>query len=109
VHFKSDVCFIVRNGLTTADVASMLNVDRTRVLNWKRGKPAMIDFSEAHWLEKLRELVRLLRETLTRKGVCQWVHTQHRMLQGRRPIDLFSGQPNKVREAAEAFVGGTYT
>ena len=108
MHFKSDVCFIVRNGLASVEIARMLNVDRTRVLRWGRGERAMMDAQEARLLEKLRKVVKLLRGTLTPKGVRQWVHAQHRALDMRCPVDCFSIIPERVREAAEAFDAGVF-
>jgi hypothetical protein len=60
-------------------------------------------------LAQLRELVVLLSDSLTARGVDQWLHARNRLLEGARPIDLLAeGSFDDVREAARAFVDGAY-
>lgn len=60
-------------------------------------------------LEELAQLRDLLADSLTRRGVGQWLHAANRVLGGQLPIDLLSqGRYDEVRRAAEAFVDGSY-
>jgi hypothetical protein len=57
----------------------------------------------------LRSVVLLLRESLTPRGVGQWLRAPNRLLGARRPIDVLSeGRIDAVREAAAAYVEGAY-
>ncbi len=57
----------------------------------------------------LREIEWILRVTLTSRGVGQWLHASNCLLNGRRPIDeLADGKIESVRDAAKAYVEGTY-
>jgi hypothetical protein len=60
-------------------------------------------------LADLRDLVLLLADSLAPRGVNQWLHARNRPLDGRRPLDLIrDGEFARVREAAEAFIEGSY-
>lgn len=60
-------------------------------------------------LAELRDLVVLLSESLSERGVGQWLRARNRLLDGVRPIDgLAQGRSEQVREAAQAFVDGSY-
>ena len=59
-------------------------------------------------LAQLRDLVLLLSDSLTPRGVGHWLHARNRLLQGERPIELLAADHYKeVRSAAEAFVDGS--
>ena len=59
--------------------------------------------------QELRDLVLLLSDSLTPRGVGQWLHAKNRLLDGERPVDLLAEDHyEKVRSAAEAFVDGSY-
>jgi hypothetical protein len=60
--------------------------------------------------EVLREVMRLLEDTLTPRGVGQWLQARNRVLgDGRRPIEvLATGDVEAVRTAAMAYLEGTY-
>jgi hypothetical protein len=56
------------------------------------------------WLAQLRDIVLLLSDSLTPRGVGQWLHAKNRVLGGERPIDLLTEERyEEVRGAAEAF------
>ena len=51
----------------------------------------------------------LLSDSLTERGVAQWLRAKNPLLDAARPIDLLeAGEFEKVREAAESFVDGSY-
>ena len=48
-------------------------------------------------------------DSLTARGVGQWLHARNRLLAGARPIEaLAEGRSQDVRLAAQAFVDGSY-
>src|SRR5262245_20399881 len=62
----------------------------------------------AERLHVLRDIVLVLVETLTARGVGQWLRARNRMLKG-RPLDLLAeGHFEQVRQAAAAYVDGAY-
>lgn len=93
-------------GVTQADVAATVGVSDRAVRGWREStiRPERYDR-----LAELRDLVLLLAESLTPRGVNQWLHARNRLLEGRRPLDLIrEGELASVREAAEAFIEGSY-
>ncbi len=55
------------------------------------------------------EVMQILEDSLTSKGIEQWLRAANRLLDGRRPIDLIDrGDADPVRRAALAFVHGAY-
>lgn len=93
-------------GVTQADVAATVGVSDRAVRGWREStiRPERYDR-----LTELRDLVLLLAESLTPRGVNQWLHARNRLLEGRRPLDLIrEGELASVREAAEAFIDGSY-
>lgn len=93
-------------GVTQADVSSATGVSDRAVRGWSSStiRPATYDR-----LAELRSLVLLLSDSLTPRGVGQWLHARNRLLDGKRPIDaLAAGGIEDVREAAQAFVDGAY-
>jgi hypothetical protein len=60
-------------------------------------------------LADLRDLVILLSDSLTPRGVGQWLHARNRLLGGSRPIEaLHDGRLIEVDRAAQAFIDGAY-
>jgi hypothetical protein len=93
-------------GVTQGDVASATHVSDRAVRAWRTGdiRPAPYDR-----LAQLRDLVLLLSDSLTPRGVGQWLHAKNRVLGGERPVDLLAeDQYEEVRSAAESFVDGSY-
>ncbi len=94
-------------GLTQSAIAKATGTSARSVRNWEATsaiRPANDDR-----LRELREIVLLLGETLTARGVGQWLRARNRVLKGQRPLDLLaSGKIKPVRDAAKAYVEGAY-
>lgn len=55
-------------------------------------------------------LQHLLSDSLTQRGIEQWLRAPNRLLDGQRPLDLLErGEDAAVEEAARAFIDGAYT
>jgi len=60
-------------------------------------RPAMVD------------IMQILEDSLTAEGIEQWLRAANRLLDGRRPVDLIDeGDTESVRQAAQAFLDGSY-
>lgn len=93
-------------GVTQVDVASVTHVSDRAVRGWRNGdiRPDRYDR-----LAQLRDLVLLLSDSLTPRGVGQWMHAKNRILGGERPVELLAeDRHDEVRAAAEAFIDGSY-
>jgi Protein of unknown function (DUF2384) len=93
-------------GVSQVDVAAVTQVSDRSVRGWRTGdiRPDRYDR-----LAQLRDLVLLLSDSLTPRGVGQWLHAKNRLLDGERPVDLLAEDHyDEVRRAAEAFVDGSY-
>jgi len=93
-------------GVTQSDVGSVAGVSDRAVRGWGQSaiRPERYDK-----LAELRDLVILLSDSLTARGVGQWLHARNRLLGGERPIEaLAEGRSQDVRLAAQAFVDGSY-
>jgi transcriptional regulator with XRE-family HTH domain len=93
-------------GVTQAEVGSVTGVSDRAVRGWARSaiRPERYDR-----LAELRDLVVLLSDSLTERGVGQWLHARNRLLAGARPLEaLIEGRSTEVRQAAQAFVDGSY-
>ena len=93
-------------GVTQEEIASVVHVTPRAVRGWSTSapRPARYDL-----LAELRDLVSLLSDSLTPRGVKQWLVAKNRMLDGARPIDLLAkGEFKQVEDAAHAFVDGAY-
>jgi hypothetical protein len=93
-------------GVTQVDVAAVTQVSDRAVRGWRTGD---IRADRYDRLAQLRDLVLLLSDSLTPRGVGQWLHAKNRLLDGERPVDLLAEDHyEKVRSAAESFVDGSY-
>jgi hypothetical protein len=93
-------------GITQVDVAAVTQVSDRAVRGWRTGdiRPDRYDR-----LAQLRDLVLLLSDSLTPRGVGQWLHANNRLLDAQRPIDLLAEERyEEVRGAAESFIDGSY-
>jgi hypothetical protein len=93
-------------GVTQLDIAAATQVSDRAVRGWRTGdiRPDRYDR-----LAQLRDLVLLLSDSLTARGVGQWLHARNRLLSGERPIDLLAEERyEEVRRAAESFIDGSY-
>ena len=103
-----DVVLRLRDyGLTQASIAKATGATVRSVRNWQETSAIRPQNDER--LRELREIVLLLRETLTPRGVGQWLNARNRNLDGRRPIEVLSeGRADLVRDTAKAYVEGAY-
>jgi Protein of unknown function (DUF2384) len=93
-------------GIKQRDVASVVHVTDRAVRGWRTGSivPARYDR-----LAELRDLVALLSDSLTERGVGQWLHARNRTLDGERPLEVLGqGDFARVERAARAFIEGSY-
>jgi hypothetical protein len=103
-----DVVHALRQfGLTQAAIGLATGASPRSVRNWQRTSAIRPQAEDR--LRDLREIALLLQETLTRRGVGQWLRARNRLLGGRRPLEaLAAGETQAVREAAAAYVEGAY-
>ncbi|MBP2216044.1 antitoxin Xre/MbcA/ParS toxin-binding domain-containing protein [Arthrobacter sp. CAN_C5] len=95
-------------GVSTADIARVVRIDVDTVCAWKTDGPKPGEDAYIQ-LVGLREIVLMLSDSLTPRGVGQWLHAKNRLLDGKRPLDaLGEGQQQKVWEAGRALVAGFY-
>jgi hypothetical protein len=93
-------------GVTQVDVAAVAQVSDRAVRAWRTGD---IRADRYDRLAQLRDLVLLLSDSLTERGVGQWLHAKNRLLDSERPVDLLAEDHyEEVRGAAAAFVDGSY-
>lgn len=94
-------------GFTQADIASAIGVSDRAVRDWEREKPLRRGNEEK--LHAIRQIVLLLDDSLSRRGVGQWFRAHSRLLDGRRPLDVLAeGRYEEVRQAAASFADGAY-
>ena len=94
-------------GLTQSAIAKATGTSTRSVRNWESN--SAIRPGNDDRLRDLREIALMLNETLTPRGVGQWLNARNRILKGQRPIDLLaSGKTKSVRDAAKAYVEGAY-
>ena len=63
----------------------------------------------ARQIDDLKAIVDELHDSLTPKGIRQWLRARNRYLGGARPIDLLrEGHFDRVNHAAQAFTEGYY-
>jgi hypothetical protein len=95
-------------GLTQTDLAQVTKTDPKTVYAWRarHTRPRNATYDR---LEGLREVVRTLADSLTARGVGQWLHAGNRLLDGRRPLEVLQeGDQEAVLAAARSFVDGAY-
>jgi hypothetical protein len=94
-------------GLSQGDIAVAASVSDRTVRAWKANGHIGRD-SEVR-LHELRQVVLLLQDSLTPRGVGQWLRAPNRLLAADRPLDaLRDGRAEEVRKAAAAFAEGAY-
>lgn len=93
--------------LTQADLAQATGASERSVRNWKKTSAIRSEYEER--LRDVRDIALILQDSLTPRGVGQWLRARNRMLGGRRPLELIhESDLAKVKEAAQAFVDGAY-
>jgi hypothetical protein len=107
----SSVRYLRRNTkLTEADLADATGASTRTVRRWLAADTDQArDPHAAQQIDDLRMIVQELEESLTAKGIRQWLRARNRQLDGGRPIDLLrAGDFKRVHEAALAFREGYY-
>lgn len=95
-------------GLTEVDLADGTGASPRTVRRWAQEHTQPQARYQRH-IDDLRTIVQLLEDSLTAKGMRQWLRSRNRYLGGQRPIDLLrENQFDRVQEAAEAFREGYY-
>ena len=94
-------------GFTQKQIANAAGATDRSVRNWAATGSIRPTFDER--IRELSEISLVLSETMTPRGVTQWLSARNRLLDGERPIDLISkGESDQVRAAAQSFVAGDY-
>src|SRR3990170_3959158 len=75
-------------GFTQGDIAAAVGVTDRAVRDWLHEKPLRRGNEER--LQALRQIVLLLDDSLSKRGVGQWFRAHHRLLGGRRPLDVLA-------------------
>jgi transcriptional regulator with XRE-family HTH domain len=95
--------------LTEADIADGTGASTRTVRRWIAAEPEAGEPHYTRQIDDLHAIVQELEESLTPKGIRQWLRARNRYLDGERPIDLLrEGEFRRVREAALAFRDGYY-
>lgn len=96
-------------GLRGADVANIAAVSPATVSRWTSGK-AMPHPKTQLVISDLRYVVDRLAEFYTPEEARMWLYCRHRLLDGKRPIDLIqAGRTEDVLEVIESLDQGTYS
>jgi transcriptional regulator with XRE-family HTH domain len=101
-HLRHDI------GFTEAELAEATGASPRTVRRWTN---AGTDPQRAHrdLIDDLSAIVGELQDSLTPKGIRQWLHARNRYLKGKRPIELLAEDRfDEVYEAATAFSDGVY-
>src|SRR5579884_3179818 len=92
--------------LTEADLSDATGASTRTVRRWTHTSDDDLqrDPHYAQQIDDLHAVVVELRDSLTAKGIRQWLRSRNRYLKGQRPIDLLrEGRFNEVYDAAIAF------
>lgn len=107
VEARDIIVALQRRGITQVVIAEATDTNARSVHAWKAGaNPRRQKYDR---LAALRDVVTALNDSLTDKGVAQWLTARNRYLKGRRPVDVLAqGRTDEVLEAANAFAEGIY-
>jgi hypothetical protein len=95
-----------RFGVAQRDVAAATRVSDRAGRAWRAGG---IHDESYDRLQDVRDIVLVLADSLTARGVGQWLHARNRLLDGARPTDVLAdGRVDDVRQSARSFVDGAY-
>jgi len=99
----------LRKYMTQKDIAHGARVSARTVRDWSKNTRVVVRGANYENLAQVRQVVLVLRDSLTPRGVKQWMAAKNRLLDGRRPVDvLHEGDHAAVLRAAAAFVDGAY-
>lgn len=94
-------------GFTQKQIARAAGATDRSVRNWAKTGAIRADFNER--IRELFEISLLLSDTLSGRGVTQWVSAKNVLLDDQRPIDLIHEDlGNRVRAAVDAYLEGSY-
>jgi transcriptional regulator with XRE-family HTH domain len=98
-----------RGGLKGTDVANIAEVSPATVSRWTAGK-ALPHPKTQLVISDLRYVVDRLSEFYTPEETRLWLYSKHRLLDGRRAIDLINqGQADEVLSVIESLDEGAFT
>jgi hypothetical protein len=96
-------------GLSEVDLADGTGAHTRTVRRWIASRPSEPQPRYARHIDDLKAIVEELEDSLTHKGIRQWLRARSRYLDDKRPIDeLREGHFDEVRQAARAFTEGYY-
>jgi predicted Abi (CAAX) family protease len=96
-------------GLTEADLAAATGATTRTVRRWLAEDVEEPQARYAERLDDLRAIVEQLEDSLTPKGIRQWLNARNRYLSGSRPIEnIRRGEFAEAQRAAKAFGDGYY-
>ena len=97
-------------GLSTAELATLLNVDRRTILRYRRELSAPSEEVRER-IQALRDLIYLLDEVFpTREAAQDWLYSPVPSLRARRPIDLLrAGSLDEVASELAGLDSGVFT
>jgi len=88
-------------------IAEITGASERSVRNWKKTSAIRSVYEER--LRGLKEIVIVLSDTLTPRGVSQWLRAKNKMLNNEKPIQALSqGNFSSVLQTAEAYRDGAY-
>ena len=94
-------------GFTQKQIANAAGASDRSVRNWATTGAIRPSFNER--IRDLTEISLVLSDTLSPRGVTQWLSARNRLLDGQKPIDLIAnGSADRVLAAAESFLAGDY-
>lgn len=95
-------------GLTQAEIASIANVTVRTVRRWQQGTSAPQP-RHARRLDDLQTVLDELAKNYTPTGCLAWLRNRHRLLGGRRAIEMIAlGEFDEVYGAACALTEGVF-
>jgi hypothetical protein len=93
-------------GVSQSDVGAVTGVSDRAVRGWASSQIRPDRYDR---LADVRDIALILSDSLSPRGVGQWLHARNRLLEGRRPLEVLAdGSVEEVRQAAQAFVDGAY-
>jgi hypothetical protein len=93
--------------MTQGLLASRTGASPRTVRNWERAAGTIKPRYEQR-IADLRDIVLILEDSLTTKGLSQWLKARHRLLGGRTATEaLAAGDYEAVRDAALAYASGS--
>ncbi|MBA3782860.1 MAG: DUF2384 domain-containing protein [Nocardioides sp.] len=84
-------------GLTTAELANVVGIGHRQLQNWAAGTSTPATNEKLRRLLDLTYVLDLVEEIYGEEASMTWMHARNRMLEGERPLDLFTeGKADEV-------------